>query len=220
MNTGLLCCETIRNELNTVFAETGISFPCRWVESGLHNHPNLLTEKLQETLYEMTDYDRIILCFGYCGNSLLGLHSERSELIYPRVDDCISLFIGGTRKRAALCADCPTYYMTKGWLDGERNLWEEYKYTMKKYGPDTGKMIYNSMMGHYKVLGILDTGGYAVDEVKGTTQMIADTLGLELRIQEASTEYLKQLITGPWPEDKFVVIPPGKIIGADDLMVP
>lgn len=220
MNTAILCCETLKQELALVFEQTGCDYPIYWIESGLHNHPPRLTSKLQERVDELQAYDRIILGFGFCGNSLLGVKSGRSELVFPRVDDCISLFIGSARKRAALSAVNPTYFMTKGWLDGERNLWVEYQYAIDKYGPETGRLIFDSMLCHYKTLGILDTGGYPLEEVMPMSEKIADTLGLELQIQEASVDYLRELITGPWPESKFVRIPPGGVIGAQDLLVP
>lgn len=50
------------------------------------------------------------------------------------------------------------YFMSKGWLQGERNIWVEYLRAREKYGEDTAREIMAMMFGSYQKLGILDTG--------------------------------------------------------------
>jgi hypothetical protein len=53
----------------------------------LHLRPDSLREQLQKSIDQKTGYDFIVLCFGLCGMSAVGLHSEESRLVIPKVDD-------------------------------------------------------------------------------------------------------------------------------------
>ena len=108
--------------------------------------------------------------------------------------------------------------MTKGWLDGEHNIWREYQYAVNKYGEETGRSIYSTVLSNYRNLGVLDTGAYDIAGIRGQTEEIAAELGLEHKILPATTRYLRKLITGPWPEDEFLIIPPGSEISAGQLV--
>jgi hypothetical protein len=151
----------------------------------------------------------VLLAFGFCGNSVAGLKNGDFELIIPRVDDCITLLLGSYDRRVSAKN---TYFLTKGWLQGESNIWTDYKYSMKKYGPETGKMIMDMMLEHYTDLGILDTGAYPLDVFAEETRAIAQTLNLTHKVLPASFEYLSELLTGPWLAERFLHIAPGQEI--------
>jgi hypothetical protein len=197
-------------------AETKRDYPVIWIESGLHNFPEKLRSRLQEMLDEVTGYDRILMGFGFCGNAVAGLRTGNFEMILPRADDCIALLLGsGDIKKQYE----RTYFLTKGWLDGEKNIWWEYQYTINKYGPETGKEIFSIMLKNYKKLGVLDTGAYDIDAVRALTEEIAKELELEHMVLPATTDYLKSLLTGPWPEDRFLIIPPYHQIRTSQLTI-
>ncbi len=159
MNTAIVCCKTIYAELELAMAETGCDYPIILIESGLHNYPEKLRTRLQEALDHAEGYDRILLAFGTCGNSVAGLRTGKFELILPLVDDCITLLLGSSDIKRQYER---TYFLTKGWLDGEQNIWWEYQYAIKKYGEETGKSIYAAALNQYRNLGILDTGAYSI----------------------------------------------------------
>jgi hypothetical protein len=46
MAKAVLACETIRDELERTLADAGGDFRVRWIESALHNFPDLLRERL------------------------------------------------------------------------------------------------------------------------------------------------------------------------------
>ena len=66
----------------------------------------------------------------------------------------------------------------------------------------------DTMLAHYKYLGILDTGSYDVNGVLPEMVAMAEKLGLEHRIIPASVEYVTELLTGPWDENRYVIVPP------------
>ena len=219
MKTVVLTCKTLEDEINFAIEKTGISYPVEWLESGLHNTPKKLYARIQEYL-DSVEADRVLVAMGFCGNSVLGLRTRNFELIIPRVDDCITLLLGSMRTRTKISQEHKAYFMTEGWMRGERNLWVEYKYMVDKYGEEQAKSISEMMFGHYRTLGLLDVGTKPIEPLLQSTRIIADTLNLKQKVFAASVAYIEQLLTGPWPEDRFLIKAPNEEIKAEDLCLP
>lgn len=218
MKTVIAACKTLEDELNFAIHKTGITYPVEWIESGLHNTPKKLNARISELLCRI-NAERVLLVMGFCGNSIQGIKAGNFELIVPRVDDCISLLIGSLKKRSDVSREYAAYFLTDGWMRGERNLWVEYQYAVHKYGEDEAKNIAELMYGHYRTLGILDVGVNPINPLIESTKIIADTLNLEQKVIPASVSYIEQLLTGPWPEDKFIVKAPEEEITDIDLTI-
>ncbi|UOO38510.1 DUF1638 domain-containing protein [Oscillospiraceae bacterium CM] len=203
--TMIIACRSFHHELEAAFDTLGFSQPIIWLESGLHNFPDKLRLELQKTLDGLHDVDRVLLIFGFCGNAVVGLKTGSFELVLPRADDCIAVFLGSSEAKRKLER---TYFLTKGSLEGERNIWAEYQYAVNKYGIASGKRIFSAMLGNYKYLGILDTGGYDVASIHAITDEIAAALELEKKVISASFSYITALLTGPWDSSRFVTVAP------------
>ncbi|MFH0823977.1 MAG: DUF1638 domain-containing protein [Pseudomonadota bacterium] len=206
MHTVVLACNTIRGELEKAVRETGCRFPFKWVESGLHLKPESLRRRLQEELDCIDNADRVLLGFGYCGHAADGLTSGNFELIIPRVDDCISLLLGSRENRDRGVGSGKTYFLTKGWLEGESNIWTEYRAVLSRFGPQNTERIYKRMLAHYEYLGLIDTGAYELEAMLPVVNEIAATLHLKTSVLPGSDLYLKRLLVGPWDEEDFVVV--------------
>ena len=194
-------------------------FDVKWVESGLHNVPKKLRVALQDVLDSLSGYSRVLMAMGFCGNSLAGLQTGDMTMIVPRVDDCISLLLGSYAKRTSITTGHGMYFMTEGWLRGERTIWHEYQYTLEKYGKETCDEIFETLLGNYKSLTMLDTGCYDLFSIRGEAEEIARTLKLDYMVIPATIEYLKRLLTGPWDKDFFLTIPPRSVITESDLIM-
>lgn len=217
MSTVVLACNTIRDELEKAVRETGCPHPFAWVESGLHLNPKSLHARLQEELDRLRGADRVLLAFGFCGHAVAELESRDFELVVPRVDDCITLLLGSKEVRDDCGRDGGVYFLTKGWLKGEVNVWREYQLVRERYGQARTDRIYERMLAHYRFLGLIDTGAYDLAALLPEVGEIATTLKLEARVFPGSSEYLKRLLTGPWDADAFVVVPPHSRIELSDL---
>lgn len=211
MKTVIIACHTIADELNNLINETGCTYPILWIQSGLHNSPELLKKHLQEELDHLSNVDQVLLAFGYCGNALLDLTPPSYKMIFPRVDDCISLLLGSSRIRKEISGAMGTYFLTKGWLENERNIWFEYQETVKRHGKARTDQIYKLLLKHYVRLGIIETGAYQLESILETTHAIAETLELKHEVIPGTLNYLKKLLTGPWDEE-FVIINPGETV--------
>ncbi|MBI5602056.1 MAG: DUF1638 domain-containing protein [Deltaproteobacteria bacterium] len=211
MNTVIIACRTIAEELRVALGETGCPYPVLWIESGLHLKPDSLRKRLQEELDHIENVSQTLLAFGYCGNALLGLRAGDFRLIFPRVDDCITLMLGSGLRREEICRECGTYFLTKGWLDYERNIWGEYQETVRRYGKEKADRVFKAMLRHYQRLGIIDTGAYDLGRFLVRVQNISDALALKPQVIQGTLDYLKKLLTGPWDED-FIQINPGETV--------
>lgn len=209
MQTIIIACKTIEQELLTSIKETGCEAPVLWLESGLHNWPDKLRNRIQELLDQCQDYDTVLLAMSFCGNSVVGLKTHAFRLIIPRSDDCITLLLGSLSRRQEAKA---TYFLTEGWLKGELNLWKEYHNCLAKYGEKRGKLIFSTLLAHYKSLALVDTGCFDRKALEKQVQEIAAVLGLDYICLDGTLDHLKQLLTGPWTEDRFVLVEPRSIV--------
>ncbi|NPV58139.1 MAG: DUF1638 domain-containing protein [Actinobacteria bacterium] len=219
MSSIVLACRTIEDEVAKAVEETGVDYPVKWVESGLHNFPDRLRNTLQREIDDISNVDTIILCYGYCGNSLLGLKSASARLVVPRVDDCISLLLGSYRKRMELSRETGTYFLTRGWLVNENNIVVEYQRCLERFGEERARKVFRTLLNHYRRLALIDTGTYPLDDERIRRSCgIMQELGLMPCVVQGSTEYLRRLLTGPWNED-FVVLEPGGTLTFEDFML-
>jgi len=216
MNTVILACRTIEAELNAVVNEIGCKYPILWIESSLHIDPESLKKCIQGELDHISNVDRVILAFGYCGNAILGLKASNYKIIFPRVDDCITLLIGSCEKRKKISSEMGTYFLTKGWLDYEKNIWVEYQDTVKRYGKAKADEIYKIMLQHYKRLGVIETNAFNMEDFLEKTRQIAEDLKLKQEVIPGTLSYIKKLLTGPWDED-FILINPNETITLEHI---
>ena len=213
MNPVIIACQTIENELLAAMNAEGVNYPIRWIESGLHNVPKLLNRRLQEELDACTGYDTVLLAMSFCGNCLIGLKTHGFRLVIPRSDDCITLLLGSIERRQE---NQYTYFLTKGWLNGERNIWVEYENCLKRYGEKRGKRIFDSLFANYKYIALVDTGAYDARSAEAEAKRIAEKLGLDFRKMEGSLDHLRLLLQEGWNEERFVLIAPNTQVKHSD----
>lgn len=217
MGAVIIACNTIKDEVNKVIEEEGIDYPVIWIESGLHNFPDKLREKLQEQINKISNVENIILAYGYCGNALLGVYSDNAKLIIPRVDDCISLLLGSYQKREALSNELGSYFLTRGWIENEQNIIKEYERSLDRYGEEQADRVMKIMLEHYKRLILIDTGAYSLDDKCFEKSFaLAKRMGLRYQIEPGSLNLLKKLLTGPWDDD-FVVLQSGTALSMNNF---
>ena len=219
MKTAIIACKTVEDELRFAMERTGIDYPIVWLEQGLHNVPEMLKTALQTAL-DGVGAERVLLAMGFCGNAIRGVSVPVGELIIPRVDDCISLLLGSVARRLEVSRAYSAYFFTEGWLRGERNIWVEHQHMLEEYGEELTEELERSMFGHYKTLGLLDCGIKPVEPLVEGTKMIAEGLHLTQQVIPATTRYLADLLTGPWPPERFITLRKGACISDEDMTLP
>jgi hypothetical protein len=217
MSTIIVACNTIADELNLAIRTTGVTHPVLWIDSKLHTKPEKLKEHIQAAISRISNVSTIILAFGYCGNALVGIKSESARLIFPKTEDCISLLLGSTERRKTLSKETSSYFLTRGWIESESNLADEYAYCLRKFGPERTLKVMRAMLKNYRHLTLIDTGAYDVGPLQPKTEELAATLGLCHKIVKGSQRLFHKLLVGPWDEE-FFQLEPGQEITLDNLM--
>jgi len=216
LRIAVVACQTIRDELRLALRETSVNYPVFYIEAGLHKKPEALHERIQQELDMIDNVDTILLAFGYCGNSLMGVKSSNFQLVIPRVDDCIPLLLGSAKARKEISQGMGTYFITKGWLDYEQNIVWEYERCVTRYGEPRALRIMKSMLGNYQRFMVIDTGAYPVDNVVTRTSSFAQRLDMKYEIAQGSLRLLYKLLLGQWDEE-FIILKPGEVLTMNDI---
>jgi len=206
----IIACQVVIEEM-LPFLPAGVDYES--LELGLHVKP----ENLKKTLQERIDAagkkpGTILLGYGLCSRSVAGLRSETCSLVVPRVDDCISIFLGSRNAYLKqMKAEPGTYYLTKGWIEGGDHLFSSYDQMVERYGNEKAEWLMKRMLQNYTRLVFINTGTYEVEKYREYTKRMAARHGLRFEEIQGSTTLVEKMINGPWDED-FVVVPPGQTI--------
>ena len=211
----IIACKTLKNELNMAIGQTGVSYPIIWIESGLHESPDKLRAYLQAAIDDL-EPGTALMAFGFCGNSMVGLHTPRARLILPRAADCMPLFLGSVEKREQMGAK--TYFFTGGYLESERNLAVEYEQALERYDPETAAWLIQEMMKHYERFAVIDTGAFEVAPVVRKIRPLAELLELPVETVPGDMGFFCELLRGPWPDERFLTVEPGGSITLEDSL--
>lgn len=226
MKNIILACKILEDEVLAALEKTGCIAPVIWLEASLHLHPERLKAALQRHIDQIGNADNILLTFGLCGNSVIGLTSPKARLVIPLFNDCIEMltrpdYTGLPEQDTRGC-----YFLTRGWTRDERTLAKEIDHYYEKYGPERARLILRAMLGNYTHLAVLDTRAYPLQEFMPTAAEMAKRLELNLKVCQASTRLLERLFAGEW-DDGFYCAPPGvsvcqehfrKVAGAGSLV--
>ena len=231
---GILACDVLEFEVLARIERLGLKpVKVRFLAMGQHDFPARLHDELQEAVSEMeaAGCRRIILVYGLCSNSILGLTTESAELIMPRAHDCITLFLGSKERYAELMKKEPgTYWFSPGWCRGKRvpgpDHMKELEAQYRKQFEDEEDVEYlmeieQEKYAHYRVAGYTDLGDGPLDQAMADTRTAAGFLDMEFVHHKGDDRLLNDLLTGPWDEARYLVVPPGQaaISSADELII-
>lgn len=224
MKYALIACEVMRYELEMLCAEMKEAPLLTFLRQGLHDTPKLLRKQLQETIATMEaenlELTHLVLGYGLCGKGLEGIYAGRCELVVPRVHDCIPLLLGSRQvHREEHSRECGTYWFSPGWLTWSVNPYLDNRDTrlagyIKKYGreqADTLMEIESKVLANYTRACLIEWPGLG-DAHRKQAEDAARRSRLPLETIAGSSCYLKELISGPWGESRFIRAFPGQTI--------
>jgi hypothetical protein len=161
----------------------------------------------------------IILAMGFCGKGLQGLVSQTARMVFPRVDDCISLLLNFGCSREEVCRDAYAFYFTRGWLCHNNPILDGYEKCTKRYGPEKAYQLLKATMAAFRRITLIDTGAYDLVGSQPQTEALAEDLKLGHSVVPGSVWLLERLFAGIW-DSEIVVIPPGQPITIWHLLGP
>lgn len=182
----IIACATLKRELNTVLEKNGCTDPVIWLEAGDHNQSAKRREAVAAALAQCSQYDTVILAMSFCGGALSGLNSGEKKLLLPCCDDCIDLLLKMPREK-------DSYYLTDGWLAGDRNILAEYQNSLSKYGEERARRIFDGMFRGYRKLNWIDCG-CSNSEGQDKAKEAARVLGLDYKVIPGKLQILEDLI--------------------------
>jgi hypothetical protein len=160
--------------------------------------------------------EEVLLALGFCGSALQGLSAKHLRLVFPRVDDCVSLLLNRGCTREQIPRDPRHYYLTRGWFNHESTLKESFDDWDKRYGAERAAKLRKTMFAGYEQVSLIDTKAYDVGECLQESRAVAGELELEHGIVQGSVQLLERLFKGE-RGGEIVVVPPAEPIGLAHL---
>jgi Protein of unknown function (DUF1638) len=205
----IIACATVVEELKRMGVGKG---EIKELDFGLHVYPDSLRQTLQKEIDAAPSGIDIILGYGLCSNAVIGLNSSRNRLIVPRVDDCISLFLGSKEEYLRRLAEEPgTYFLTKGWIEAADHPYKEFQRMSERYGAEKAMRVVKAMLANYKRMVLINTGNYHLDECREAARDMAALLELRYEEIEGSNRMLRMMLDGEWGAE-FIIAKPGEKI--------
>ncbi|WP_243375239.1 DUF1638 domain-containing protein [Geotalea sp. SG265] len=213
--TRIIACQVMEEELLAI--PTGQPVDFHFVSTGLHRWPEKLREELQRLVGESSDIERVVLAFGLCGGAVAGLKAP-VPLSVPLAHDCIPLLLGSSYTHESLIAEEKgTFFLSSGWLEGERNIFSEYRRVLEKYGEQKARRVMGTMFDAYTRLLFIRTGHPREDEHQVTAEELAGLIGLRFSRMNGRQAWLQRIVNGPWDGDGFLCLGPDQPIREADF---
>jgi hypothetical protein len=216
-------------ELCHLIAKSPHTFDVEFTEKDSHNHSDNLRKIIQDKIdqCEGKNYDAILLAYGLCGNSAVGLKARDIELVIPRAHDCCTLFLGSKEKFQQYFQDNPSQpFSSPGYMERSDAMFHDgfgaedmendpiFLEYIDKYGEENARYVYETMYGNrgkydkLVYIEIPETGHTGFAEL---CRKKAEDAQLEFVFLKGSIKLLRNLINGNWKEEDFLIVKPGYI---------
>ena len=231
MKLKLIACNVFMREACHCIARSPHIIDVEFTELGDHVRPETLRAGLQARVdaaeASAKDYDAILLLFGICGNSTIGLTARKTRVVIPRAHDCCSILLGSKERFREHFADNPSMpFSSAGYIErGEYYLRVEegenrvhygdaYAEYVKQYGEENAKFIWESMHPEHPELGnkavFIDLPETAALGYADRFREKAEADGKQVVRLEGSLRIIHDLIFGQWDPETFLTLNPGQ----------
>ncbi len=228
----IIACAVLAPDIKHIVTTRNLNAEMKFLPGGLHNTPDELRYRLQKAVDQAAAdplCSRIVAGYGVCGRGTVGIQApSRVPLVFPRVQDCIALFMGSDSAFRKNFEKYPgTFYISAGWyLEQEAfkkkdsdEIWvgsgamgcREIK---DRYGEEKGGHIidfFTSWQTHYQRIAFIDTGIGSAEKSAAFAAKMAEKYNLAYQRITGSLSLLTKLLTRKGSDEEIVTIPPGHV---------
>lgn len=229
MHISIMACRVLTRELSALVATCDNDVDLTWLPQGLHETPVLLHKAIEdqlEALYDLIDRklqrrtpDYIVLGYGLCSKSIVGIQAKRIPLVVPRTEDCLGLFLGSQDRYLDYFERYKgTYWLNSQWVrnipdldpDYEEKLYAQY---LEEYeDEDTAQYLvdmHRENLKNYRNVGYIKTRLYDDSRDRDKARDYANRQGLGFLEKEGDNRLLQKMVKGEFDEKDFLVVPVG-----------
>ncbi len=228
MRLKLIACDVFLREICLLLSQSPHTFDLEFTEKDSHNHSDILRKSIQEKidLCMGKKFDAILLAYGICGNSTIGLQARDARLVIPRAHDCCTLFLGSREKFREHFKDNPSQpFSSAGYMERSDTLYhdglyqagndgdDKYQEYVEKYGEENARYIYESMYGGAAKpdkLVFIDVPEMSHLGYCELCRKHAEDNEMQFVVLEGSLELLRNLVFGNWDPEDFLILEPGE----------
>jgi len=212
----LIACATVIEEMQGWLP---VEVSSEVLDFGLHLRPEKLREALQAKIDEASlGAEVLLLGYGLCSMAVVGLQARTAQLVIPRVDDCIAIFLGSCAAYQQQARQEPgTYYLTKGWIEAGDTPFAEHQQLVERYGEQKARRMTSLMLKNYRRLAFINTGQYESVRFREEARRTAEAFNLNFEEIDGSAALVQKMVSGPW-DGEFVVVAPGEAVKYTDFV--
>jgi hypothetical protein len=211
----IIACRVMEPELSYLLSEKNgedEQADILYLEQALHRTPAKLIDLLQQKIEQVSQTaSRIVLGYGLCAKGIVGNPTDKTELIIPRCHDCIALFLGSPDRHMEIFHEKPgTYYLTPGWVAEKKDPLGIIEEQVPKYGRETAQWVIEEELKHYTHIALIDTGVGEMAPLRARAMENASVLKKLYEEIPGNLEYFRELLHGPYSEEKFLHLKAGE----------
>ncbi len=231
MHYRVIACDVLTRELCWCAARTPNTLDITFTAKGEHDNPARLRDLLQQQIdaaaASAITYDAVLLGYGLCGNATVGLTANTFPLVIPRAHDCTTLFLGSRKAFEEHFGANPSQAWTSiGYSergdsvisDGDARSFgpggQSFAELAATYGEENARYLLDAMTinNSSKEIPFLDVPETHIASLVARIREYMAAADKTLQPLPGSLRLIEALLAGDWPEDEFLVAPPGTSI--------
>jgi hypothetical protein len=231
----VIACEVFFREICYCASISKNIIDLEFLPHGYHDTPEIGFSEIQRRVDATPagKYDAIVLGYGLCSKITNGLVARNTQVVIPKVHDCIAIFMGSRKRYNSVFESNPgTYYYTSGWIEcltrrggkvefgnllmpasakeGVKIAFQELE---KKYGKENAAYLISEFERWTNIYtrGVLIKFDFARPlNLEEKVREICQSRGWDYGEMDGDLSYIQRLLDGDWNEEDFLILKPNE----------